>query len=266
MDQRTHQDPTRAALIQAGLPVEELWVSYFGLGGDLSQLEVDAYLNALFDVSVFDRDILATAANELLEEAYSALRVPCSAEAQAQSHDGNARRMLGAAGSFLLSPAEAEEERLGAVTRTHLLDTPGEERFDRITRQAREQFGVSTATVALIDDHRQFLKSMVGNVSQDMPREISFCNATIRNAGPLIVTDARTDPRFKSNPLVLGEPYIRFYAGYPLRGLRGWTVGTLCVIDQNPRDFSAEDEQSLRDLATIAEQEINTTPDDPKGV
>ena len=258
MDQHADQDPTRATLIEAGLPVGELWIGYYGLGGNLSRLEVDAYLDGLFDIPEFDRAVLAAAANELLMDTSSALRVPSSTERQSLVPDGDARRMLGAAGAFLLSAAEAESERLDAVARTHLLDTPGEERFDRITRQARDRFGVSTATIALIDDHRQFLKSMVGDVSQDMPREISFCNATIRNAGPLIINDARTDPRFRANPLVLGEPYIRFYAGYPLQGLRGWTIGTLCVIDQNPRDFSPEDEQTLRELAMSAEQELNT--------
>lgn len=258
VDQHAHQDPTRAALIEAGLPVGELWISYFSLGGNLSELEVDAYLSGHSDIAVFDRDVLAIAANELLMDGSSAMRVPNSTGSQAFVPDDDGRRMLGAAGAFLLSAAEAESERLDAVTRTHLLDTPGEERFDRITRQAKDHFKVSTATIALIDDRRQFLKSMVGNVSQNMPRQISFCNATIRNAGPLIVNDARTDPRFKTNPLVLGEPYIRFYAGHPLQGLRGWTVGTLCIIDQNPRDFSPEDEQTLRELATSTEQELNT--------
>jgi hypothetical protein len=259
VDQHRHQDPTRAALLKAGLPVEDLWVGYFGLGGNLSQLEIDAYLNGLCDVPTLDRDLLAAAANEILEEASSGMRVPSSAGNQARVRDGAARRMLGAAGAFLLSPAEAEQERLDAVTRTNLLDTPGEERFDRITRQAKERFGVSTATIALIDDQRQFFKSIVGDVLQNMPRGISFCNATIRNAGPLVINDARTDPRFKANPLVVSEPYIRFYAGYPLRGPLGWTAGTLCVIDQNPRDFSPEDEQALRELALITEQELNAS-------
>ncbi|WP_026548906.1 GAF domain-containing protein [Arthrobacter sp. Br18] len=106
-------------------------------------------------------------------------------------------------------------------------------------------FDVSMATVSLIDDHRQFLNSVVGQVLQNMPRKISFCNATIRNAGLLVVNDAQTDERFTTNPLVTGEPYIRFYACYPLKGPGGWTIGTLCVIDQKPRGFTTEDEQAL---------------------
>lgn len=113
------------------------------------------------------------------------------------------------------------------------------------------------ATVSLIDDHRQFLNSVVGQVPQNMPRKISFCNATIRNAGLLVVNDAQTDERFTTNPLVTGEHYIRFYAGYPLRGPGGWTIGTLCVIDQKPRGFTTEDEQALRRLAEVAQHEID---------
>lgn len=256
MDERTQQDPTRVALIEADVPTDELWVSYFGFGGALSEFEIGAYLNGLLVLPALERDLLAASANELLESTSSGVHVPASEDGEPQGSPGEVRRLLGAAGAFLLLPAEAEEERLGALTRTHLLDSPGEERFDRITRRAKEHFHVSTAIVSLIDDHRQFLKSVVGQVPQNMPREISFCNATIRNAGLLVVNDARTDKRFARNPLVTGEPHIRFYAGYPLRGPGGWTIGTLCVIDQKPRDFTAEDEQALRELAETAQQEI----------
>lgn len=124
--------------------------------------------------------------------------------------------------------------------------------------QARDHFNVSSSIVALVDDHKLFLKSVVGPIEQNMPREITFCNATIRNAGPLIVADALEDDRFRTNPLVTGEPFIRFYAGYPLRGFGGWTVGTLCVIDQKPRGFSPQDGRFLRKLARLVEDEINS--------
>ncbi|MBG6216015.1 GAF domain-containing protein [Arthrobacter sp. CAN_A6] len=258
MDERTQQDRTRAALVEAALPTEELWVSYFGLGGSLSEFEIDAYLNAMLALPALERDLLAAAANELLEDTSLAVRVPPSEDGAPQYLPEEARRLLGAAGAFLLTSAEAEEERLEALTRTQLLDSPNEERFDRITRQAKEHFHVSTAIVSLIDDHRQFLKSLIGPLTQNVPREISFCNATIRNAGLLVVNDALTDARFATNPLVTGEPFIRFYAGYPLRGPGGWTIGTLCVIDQEPRTFTVEDERALRELATAAQHEIDS--------
>ncbi|MBG6182244.1 GAF domain-containing protein [Arthrobacter sp. CAN_A214] len=209
------------------------------------------------DLPAAERDTLASAVNEILEETSSSVRVPYGERRDEQDTPSRARRALGAAGAFLLTPGEAEEERVDALRRTKLLDTPAEERFDRITRQAREQFGVSSSTVSLIDSYRQYLKSVVGPVGQNTPRELSFCNITIRNAGPLIVNDAQADERFKNNPLVRGEPHIRFYAGYPLRGPNGWTIGTLCIIDQKPRDFSADDEAALRLLAEAAQCELD---------
>ncbi|MBG6185450.1 hypothetical protein IWX65_003429 [Arthrobacter sp. CAN_A214] len=257
MDERTQQDRTRAALTQAAVPLGELWVGYFGFGGALSESEIDAYINGALVLPALERDLLAAAANELLENTSSAVRVPSSQDGEPQDSRDEVRKQLGAAGAFLLTPAEAEEERLDALTRTQLLDSPNEERFDRITRQAKEHFQVSTVIVSLIDDHRQFLKSLIGPLTQNVPREISFCNTTIRNAGLLVVNDAMTDERFSKNLLVTGEPYIRFYAGYPLRGPGGWTIGTLCVIDQKPRGFTAEDEEALRELAKAAQHEIN---------
>ncbi|WP_081737660.1 GAF domain-containing protein, partial [Arthrobacter sp. H41] len=222
-----------------------------------AEFEIDAYLNGLLVLPALERDLLAAAANDLLEAASSTVRVPSSEDGTPQYSPEEVRRLLGAAGAFLLTSAEAEKERLNALTRTQLLDSPAEERFDRITRLARERFQVSTATVSLIDDYRQFLKSVAGTLTQDLPRNISFCQITIRNQGLLVVNDARTDTRFALNPLVTGEPYIRFYAGYPLKGPGGWTIGTLCIINQEPRDFTAEDGQALRELAEAAQHEIN---------
>ena len=99
-------------------------------------------------------------------------------------------------------------------------------------------------------------KSAVGPAVQNLVRKNTFCNETIRGRSPTVVTDARTDERFTTNPLVTGEPYLRFYAGYPLTGPGGWPVGTLCVMDQTPRTFSVEDENDLRAFACAAQQEI----------
>ncbi|WDF33217.1 GAF domain-containing protein [Arthrobacter agilis] len=248
---------TTLALKKADCTVSELWVKYYAAGGTVSEFEVQAYLGGLLRLPPAERNILADAMNELLENSPVNIRIPRSEEDEPAETPEDSRRSLGALGSFLFTAEEAEHERLHAVTQTKLLDTPTEARFDRYTQQARDYFNVSSSIVALIDNHRMFLKSVLGPIEQNLPREITFCNATIRNAGPLIITDAQDDIRFSSNPLVTGEPYIRFYAGYPLRGPGGWTVGTLCVIDQRPRGFSAQDGRFLRKLARLVEDEIN---------
>ncbi|MHA7181297.1 GAF domain-containing protein [Arthrobacter sp. MDB2-24] len=256
MSSPVHVQKMRAVLSETGLSLEEVWIRYYGLGGSVSQCELDAYLGGLLLLQDHECDILADAMNDLLVDRGAKERVNrCSADSSTEST--RSRYELGAAGAFLFTAEEREQERLHAVTRSDLLDTEREERFDRITQEARDYFRVSSSIVALIDDRRQFLKSVIGPVQQNMPREISFCNATIRNAGPLIVRDALEDDRFKDNPLVTGEPYIRFYAGYPLRGPGGWTIGTLCVIDQKPREYSMSDGRKLRALARQVEDEIN---------
>ncbi|MHA7146636.1 GAF domain-containing protein [Arthrobacter sp. TmT3-37] len=248
---------TTLALARSHCTVSELWVKYYALGGSVSQFEVQAYLGGLLVLHGSERNILADAMNELLEHTPVDIRVPRSEEDEPAETSEDSKRSLGALGAFLFTAEEAEQERLDAVTRTNLLDSPGEACFDRYTQQARDYFQVSSSIVALIDDHRMFLKSVLGPIEQNLPREITFCNATIRNAGPLIVPDALEDDRFSANPLVVGEPFIRFYAGYPLRGPGGWTVGTLCVIDQHPRSFSAQDGRFLRRIARLVEDEIN---------
>ncbi len=247
----------RDVLSRTGLSINDVWVNYYAMGGELSRFELEAYLGGLLVLQPVERDILADATNELLTEVGSRDRIPRCSEDAATESPIDSRRALGVAGAFLFSAEEQEEERLDAVNRTRLMDTTQEDRFDRIACEAKGYFQVSSAIIALIDDRRQFLKSVIGPVQQDMPREMSFCNATIRNAGPLIVRDARTDERFKHSALVVGEPFIRFYAGYPLRGPGGWTIGTLCVIDQEPREYSMRDGRKLRSLARQVEDEIN---------
>lgn len=160
-----------------------------------------------------------------------------------------------------LRPTAGEPERLKALTATGLLDTPAEEGFDRITRLAQKLFGVSAASVALIAEDRQFLKSVVGNLEVNTPRDVSFCTHTILTPNTLVVEDAQQDERFSTNPLVLGQPNIRFYAGQPLQGPGGHNIGTLCIIDNEPRTFNAEQQQILQDLAAIAQREINVRTD-----
>lgn len=255
-----HGRPQRALIIQAltssTVTKDEVVDRYHAIGGTAPPDAVRKYLCGATDLPLQQSDILAAVVNDLLEGTSGAVPVPSAAEDAPEDSAEMSRRNLGAVGAFLLSDAEKEQERLAAVARTRLLDTVPEERFDRITREARGHFQVSSATVTLIDDRRQFLKSVIGPVEQNMPRTRSFCNTAILASGPLIVRDTFDDEHFRWSPLVLGEPFIRFYAGYPLRGPGGWTVGTLCVIDQDTRDFSRSDGRFLRRLARATEHEL----------
>ncbi|MDX1459327.1 MAG: GAF domain-containing protein, partial [Marinobacter sp.] len=149
-----------------------------------------------------------------------------------------------------------EVERLRSLNATGLLDTEYEERFDRLTRIARNVFGVKIALVTLVDRNRQWFKSCQGLEVRETPRDVSFCGHAILQRDVFVVENSLTDPRFADNPLVTEQPEIRFYAGAPLNSPDGYRIGTLCVIDDQPRRFSAEDRQSLRDLADCVEEEI----------
>jgi diguanylate cyclase (GGDEF)-like protein len=159
----------------------------------------------------------------------------------------------------MTAAAEHPEEarRLTALHALKILDTDPEERFDRITRLAQRLFGTSIATFTLVDEDRQWFKSAVGTTGKEDPRDISFCAHSILDApAPMIVSDARVDPRFADNPLVLGDPSIRFYAGQPVVAPGGEAVGTLCVIDDKPRACADFDAEALGELAAMVEAEI----------
>jgi sigma-B regulation protein RsbU (phosphoserine phosphatase) len=154
---------------------------------------------------------------------------------------------------------EQEEQRLQAVHALHLLDTPAEERFDRLSRMAARMFGTSAAFVSLIDRDRQLFKSRVGLDVSETPRDISLCAHAILGNDVLVVPDTRLDVRFADNPLVTGEPFLRFYAGQPLRAPSGDKVGTLCIADQTPRDLSPDEREILRELGELVEKELRMT-------
>ncbi|ENA0609701.1 sensor domain-containing diguanylate cyclase [Enterobacter bugandensis] len=149
-----------------------------------------------------------------------------------------------------------EEDRLKSLYLTGLLDTRDDERFERLTRLARKVFQVPVALISLLDRDRQLLMACQGLGIRETPRNVSFCAHAVLQEGPFIVTDAAQDERFHDNPLVTGEPYIRFYAGYPVNLPDGATAGTLCLIHTSPRSFTEEDIASLRDLALIVEDEF----------
>ena len=149
-----------------------------------------------------------------------------------------------------------DAERVETLHSLEVLDTDAEERFDQITRLARRMFDVSTVHVSLIDADRQWIKSAAGpGYGSNTPRAITFCGHAIAGDDILHIEDAQDDHRFSDNPLVTGDPRIRFYAGCPLR-VDGFTLGTLCLIDQEPRAFSPQDAMLLKDLAAVAEQNL----------
>jgi hypothetical protein len=154
-----------------------------------------------------------------------------------------------------------EQGRIAALHRLQLMDTPAEERFDRITRAARELFGVPLAAVNLLDSDRLFVKSPQGMARSTVPREETFCDATITAPDILVVPDATADRRFAGLPDVAGGRGVRFYAGRPLSADPGTRVGTLCLFDTRPRELSAAELQQLDELGAWAEAEIQDSAD-----
>ena len=152
--------------------------------------------------------------------------------------------------------AFAEDQRLAALARYDVLDTPPEEAFDRITRLTARIFDVPMATVTFLDGHRQWYKSRQGVANSETERGPSFCNLALQLNEPMVVTDALTDERVKNNPFVIGPPHVRFYAGIQLRAPDGNAIGTLCAFDNKPRAFGSDDLRMLTDLAGIVMSEL----------
>ncbi len=149
-----------------------------------------------------------------------------------------------------------ELERLESLKELHILDTPIDDSFERITRLVKTVFNTPIVAISLVDEKRQWFKSQQVLDVCETSRAISFCGHAILNDGLFVVKDASQDVRFSDNPLVVGEPHIRFYASHPLKSLKGHAIGTLCIIDHAPRDFSEEDAQALKDFAAIVEKEL----------
>jgi len=146
-----------------------------------------------------------------------------------------------------------EKERLIALKGYNILDTLPEEQFDRLTELAAVICRAPIALVSLIDEERQWFKSRVGLLAEQTPRKISFCQFTVAEGKVFEVEDALTDNRFVDNPLVIGEPNVRYYVGQPLIDPNGFALGTLCVIDREPRKL---DETQLRGLEVLAKEVV----------
>ena len=156
-------------------------------------------------------------------------------------------------------PPSDESARLMSLHSLRILDTPDEERFDRITRMAQRVFDVQICLVSLVDSDRQWFKSKQGTDASETPREISFCGHAILDDAVFVVNDASKDARFADNPLVTGTPNIRFYAGCPIQDPKGFRIGTLCLTDPKPREMTQSDIATLADFAAMVEDEIKVT-------
>lgn len=149
-----------------------------------------------------------------------------------------------------------EDERLRILNGLALLDTHPEQVFDDICRSAASEFNCSVALITLVASGRQWFKAAHGWNVCETSREHSFCNHIVVDDGVLLVPDASQDPRFATNPLVIGPPFVRFYAGAPLYYGENIRLGALCIIDQNPKSAYDVDVERLSKLADRVAGEI----------
>jgi diguanylate cyclase (GGDEF)-like protein len=158
----------------------------------------------------------------------------------------------------MLKPELSCEEtlRLLSLHSLRLLDSAPEDRFDRITQMAKRLFDVDICLVSLVDSDRQWFKSRQGLSACETSRDVSFCGHAILEERAFIIEDTLEDPRFADNPLVSGEPRIRSYAGYPVHAPNGHRIGTFCLIDRLPRNFSDRDRETLKDFANLVDDEL----------
>jgi len=158
-----------------------------------------------------------------------------------------------------IAPIPKDENiRIEAVHRMAILDTKPEERFDRLTKEAVDRLKVPISTITIIDSKREWFKSCQGLDEKEGERAVSFCGHALLAQNIFIVEDTLKDDRFKDNPMVIGHPFIRFYAGIAILDHKtGQPVGVFCVKDTKPRTFSISEINILIDLADRAEKEIN---------
>lgn len=161
-----------------------------------------------------------------------------------------------------------ETERLNTLQLYNMLDTASEKAFDDLTLLASSICGTPISLVSFIDKDRQWFKSKLGLKVNETPREQAFCDHAIRSDNILVVEDAQADKRFSNNPLITGDPNIRFYAGAPLQVGNGAALGTLCVIDHQPRSMSKEQLSALSVLrdAVVAQLELRRALQDMQAI
>jgi GAF domain-containing protein len=144
-----------------------------------------------------------------------------------------------------------DAERVSALQKYAILDSEPELAFDDLTLLASYVCKTPIALISLIDEDRQWFKAKVGISATETSRDIAFCSTAIQQSDVFVVPDALQDERFRTNPLVVSEPNIRFYAGAPLINEDGYALGTLCVLDQTPRELAAEQRAALKALSRL---------------
>ena len=158
----------------------------------------------------------------------------------------------------LIAPIPQDDtQRLEALHALHAFETSLDPHFQQLVELTSKTFETPISLVSLVDTNRQWFKARVGLPAEETPRDVAFCAHAILSDEPLIVEDATQDQRFSENPLVLGEPHIRFYAGAPLISSAGYRLGTLCAIDTKPRKVNALQVAALQTLAAIAVRSLN---------
>ncbi len=181
-----------------------------------------------------------------------------------QSYRAWARAIVAPMAAELTRPDDAappvdwaqEEERIRALDQLRILDTAADDRYTRVTELAQSMFGTAAAAVTFIDRDRQWFKARSGFELSETPRCVAFCDYTIRDDNGFVVPNATLDERFSANPFVTDEHHVRFYAGYPIVSPEGQRVGSFCVYDTRPREFSEAESVMLRNLALLVQDEL----------
>ncbi len=274
----------------ARLTADDVFMAYFALSGSADEFHIEGYLSGLIMLSRSQRDMIAQAVNESMDGTGSTADGAHYSDGDIAQNSGYEAYLR----TLTLSPDvydftapplgdhststtavgnetstttiddlptkdlfdEAEFRRCEALYDSGLLESGAEERFDRITRLARDHFNVSSASIALITEDTQVIKSVTGPLGQDLPRNLSLCATTIQQDRTFVITDAGVHPQWRHHPLVAGGPGVRFYAGHPLTTIDGWRIGTLCLMDDQPRTFTPEDMEALKRLALEAQVEL----------
>jgi GAF domain-containing protein len=148
-------------------------------------------------------------------------------------------------------PVQNDAARVAALQKYAILDSEPEQAFDDLVLLASFISNTPIALISLVDENRQWFKSKMGVSVSETPREIAFCNSAIRQPDVFVVPDTLSDERFRNNPLVLSDPKIRFYAGAPLINEEGYALGTICVVDKTPREFSLGQQAALKALSRL---------------